>query len=152
MMIGILAICSCTKTSTTAGPAGYWNFLSNSFQAVSCTVNPATASLTGANSQTSNPYGTFVVSFHDSLPTVGGTYTVVYAGGSPKPQQVTITVGYFTSDTSIYYGSTGGDQQSQKVIVTVNKGKISLSGSNIEIINTTGLYDSIPMNFSLTQQ
>jgi hypothetical protein len=60
---------------------------------------------------------------------------------------------YITADTSIYYGSTGGTAAAPKdtVNVTVTNGKIKVVGSNIEVSTITGPFDTIPLNFTITQ-
>jgi hypothetical protein len=144
---------SCSKTNVTPGLAGDWSYGPNSYQAISCTANASLATLTAVNTVTGNPYGNLVISFYDTLPTVNGTYRVIYAGNAPGPKQVAITMANSGNDTTIYYSSTGGTEVYPKdtVNVTVTKGKITVVGSNVEMSTNTVPFDSISLNFSITQ-
>jgi hypothetical protein len=153
-VIGILAMYSCSKTTPiTPGLAGDWSYGPNAYQAVSCTANTSQATLTAVNTTTGSNYANLVISFYDTLPTVNGTYRVIYAGTAPGPKQVSISMAYIATDTSIYYGSTGGTASYPKdtVNVTVAKGKITVVGSNVEMSTNTGPFDTIPLNFTITQ-
>ena len=152
-VIGILATYSCSKTTINPGPAGDWSYGANSYPAVTCTANPSLATLTAVNTVTGTPYANLVLSFYDTLPTVNGTYRVIYAGNVPGPKQVAITMAYITADTSIYYASTGGTMAYPKdtVNVTVTNGRIKVVGSNVEVSTITAPLDTIPLNFTITQ-
>lgn len=152
LVISILIMGSCSKTPLPASPTGFWTFGANSFQSVSCTADSANASLTAANTVSGSSYSNIVVSFYDTLPSVSRKYLVANAGDPHLPGQVLITVALMTSSGLNYYSSTGGNGRNDTVAVVVTNGKLSVSSSKVELMNTVGQYDSTSLSFSITQQ
>lgn len=143
-----LLIVSCKKDSTPSG--GSWTFSGNTYQALNCIGDSAMATLTAVNTVSGNTYSNISVSFYNKLPDSSATYTVAKEGNL-SPDHVGISVAYQTSSTTTYYGSTGGNWTNQKVNVTVANGRISVAGTNIEIINLGGNTDSTKLSFSISQ-
>jgi hypothetical protein len=149
--LGLMLIASCSKVSV-ASPFGSWTYGGSSYQAVYCTIDSSIPSLTASNTISGSTYSDIAVIFYDSLPTVADSFTVIYAGSAPGPRQVVVNVGYMASGVLTYYGSTGGDGIHQKVWVSRPHGKLTVSGTNIEIMANTSPPDSTALNFTLTQQ
>jgi hypothetical protein len=64
-------------------------------------------------------------------------------------KQVAITV--TTGGGGNIYRSTGGNGSNQTVSVSVSNGKVSVSGSGIELDNISNAADSSALNFNITQ-
>jgi len=89
------------------------------------------------------------------LPITSGTYTVI-GRGYPGINQVGIGVAFGSSNSTGHNGAsftaTGGNGSNQTVSVTVSPtGKISVSGSNIMMVNDTLASDSTLLNFNISQ-
>jgi hypothetical protein len=141
---------SCKKDNSNPGSSSstYGTF---SFKGTSYTVNSCTAAsqyLT-ATSGNVNTGPNLEVSFYGtSLPTSGGTYTVVHGGFPNSATQVGLTL---NPTLTTVYAPTGGNGSNQTVTVTVTGGKVSVSGNNIELVGMTQS-DSSALNFNITQQ
>lgn len=135
----IMTATSCKKNSP--NPGGSW------------TLNGTTYNVAG--SSTAGGLLTFVdqndndisLDFGGSLPTTGGSYTVI--DDLPGPNQVFIT---FSSNTT-YYNATGGNGTNQHVTVSVSGGKVSVSGKGMVMKNvtTTSATDSATFTLHVTQ-
>ena len=77
-----------------------------------------------------------------------GVYTVVQNFPSAANQ---VELLLLTSNYSSYF-PTGGNGFNQTVSVTVSNGKLNISGSGIEMVNSINPSDSSALNFSITQQ
>jgi hypothetical protein len=150
----ILMICmllaSCKKSNTTIS-AGTWTFQSSTFHAGICTgASSFTGTLTAA--QVSNSDFCYISCiFYNSLPTTNGSYNVVaYNAGSVQlsPGQAYLQM-VIDSDINMFT-STGGDGK-EKLNVSVSNGKVSASGSGIEMAKYINPSDSSPVTFNITR-
>ncbi len=139
----VLLLSSCSK-STTSGNS--WTFKGTTYK---------TATTTDAGGgywdiASVNPTGTMQVNFSTStLPTTSGTYTVV-AHGSSLTGGNKLTIYLQTSDGYIFY-STGGTGSPQTVSVNVSNGKVSVSGSGIELVSNNTSTDLANVALNVTQ-
>ncbi len=149
--VTLLMITSCTKNNN---PGGSWTFQSATYNTASCTTSSASATLTVSNTSTPAINSvSMVFSFFNGLPTTNGTYTVLNANSHillPSGNWVVINASMGEAMTQQYY-STGGGNGPQKLSVTMNNGKISISGSGIELANTANPSDSSALTVNITQ-
>jgi hypothetical protein len=135
LAIAILAISSCSKTSSNAGT---WTIKGTSYTAATCLG--AADILSASNGSTSSLAGLSITFNGTSLPTAGGTDSVVSLIPTSAGQ---ITIAGTIGTTS--YTSVGGGTAT----VTVSGGKVSVSGTNIKVANGT---DTTTATFNITQQ
>lgn len=151
ILICLLAFASCKKnTPATSYPWGSWAMNNTTFKVTSCVADSALADLTATDSFIGNPSCNIVINFNNALPVGSGWYTVANENVPPAAGQVSITVGYSSPGVLNNYLCTGGNG-TQKVNVTVSNGKISVSGTGIEMINIGAGTDSTALTFNITQ-
>ena len=132
---------SCNKTP--AG-GGSWTFLGLTYNATSCVGLNNYLAATNSSNTNSTYFGGLTVFFPGStLPTTTGTYTVVDT--IPTGNQVTISASVGGAADTTYTAIGGG----QTVAVTVSKGKVSVSGSNIQLQNTSIKPGTYPVTFNI---
>ena len=149
LLMGMLIICSCHKAPPSA-PGGSWTFKGISYTATSCIGNDSIFYLTATDSTASGFAGSVTVAFYSTLPVNNGTYTVVYGSSPNQPTQVAIITTIGSSVGGLNYQSTSGNGN-QTVRVSVSNGEISLTGSGIEMVNTSNASDSAALSLSITQ-
>jgi hypothetical protein len=151
IILSLLVFASCKKNSPAISyPYGSWSLNNTTFKVTSCTTDSAGADLVALDSLTGNPSCDIIVYFNSALPAASGSYTVADQGTLPAAGQVSITVGYAAPSVLNNYISTGGGGN-QKVNVTVSGGKISISGTGIELVNIGLGTDSTALTFNITQ-
>jgi len=149
IIVCLMVLSSCRKSNPPASyPYGSWSLNTVTFPVTACVGNAPT--LTATDSFTANPSCNIVIYFDSILPTTAGTYTVVNQNLVPGANQVSIAVGYVAPGVLNNYISTGGNG-TEKVKVTVSNGKISVSGSGIEMTNTGLGADSTALTFNINQ-
>lgn len=149
----ILLCTSCSKTSNSSnnGSGGSWTLNSNNYPAVTCIGNQygIQGTLTAATTATQAANASdIVLTFYNTLPTTPGNFVVISGNGNPTSSnqvQILTTVNGITGTT---YLSTGAGTN-QTVYVTVSGGKISVSGSGINM--TTGSGSTGVLSLNLTQ-
>jgi hypothetical protein len=157
LTILVLLAPSCKKSNTNNG--GRWKFRSTTFTAMGCVAQPGsgfgyTSSISAGTSTAIN--NIINISFSTmELPAASASYSVV-GNVSPIGNQVNVnlTLGssLSTGQGGIGYHATGGNGTNQTVNVTVSAtGKISVSGSNIMMVNDTLPSDSAALTFNITQ-
>ena len=158
LAILILLLSSCKKNIINNG--GNWTFKGASFNVMGCDalaggpVCFCNASVSAATSTTSN--NTLYINFSSfHLPTTNVVDTVI-SYGTPVGNQVGLYIrlgsNLNTGQGGTYYSASGGNGSNQRVSVTVSPtGKISVSGSNIVLINDTLSTDSAILNFNISQ-
>ena len=148
-VIILCAVLTACRKSTPAMtyPAGSWTLKGTTFPATSCTISSpevtAYDSLSGTTSCNVTLY------FDSILPVASGAYTVV-AGALTAQNQVAVLVGYTEPGLLNFYSGTGGNGN-QKISVSVNNGKLNITGTGIEVANTNNTADSAALNFNITQ-
>jgi hypothetical protein len=149
LALAMLAFSSCHKSSTSASyPDGSWTFNSVTFPVTACIANDPT--LTATDSLAGTPSCNIIIYFDSLLPVTSGTYTVVSQSIVPSANQVSIALGYVAPGVLNNYVSTGGNG-TEKVSVTLSNGKLKISGSGIEMLNTGLGTDSAAVTFNITQ-
>ena len=146
LLIAYVFASSCSRNNP--NPGGSWTFKGTTYNVVSCVTTQDGIGATNGPS-TSSTYSTVGATFFNSLPTTGGTYTVV--NGNPvSANQVLITTTTNGVSGNIY-GSTGGNGSNQTVTVSVSNGKVSVSGSGIEMYDINNVADSSALQLNITQ-
>ena len=139
----VMLVLSCKKGNAVLNA---WTFKNLSYSADSAAYNS-----TGGGAVFANATGSeLIVYFPGGLPATSTTYTVATGDTSLPPSHVYI--GLLTALAE--YHSTAGNGSNQTVTVNVaSGGKISLSGSNIEVVNNVMPSDSssVSFNFSLVK-
>jgi len=145
MAIGLLTITSCSKSPT----PNSWTFRTLTYNTTTCSGSAGTLSASNLASNNSTSYGTLTCTFFGTtLPSSGGTYTVV--GTTPlNNTQVAITA--TTGGSANNYKSTGGNGSNQTVTISVANGKVTVAGSGVELINLTAPADSAALTVNITQ-
>ena len=148
----VISVCLLISTSCNKGgpgAAGFWTFQGNAFDAASCTGSYGQLNASNANNNNEYNYGTITCQFHQTLPAKGGTYTVVVY---PPQDSTQVSVGLtIDGGNMIAYSSTGGGG-SETVKVTVNNGLVSVIGSGIMMLNTSGQgTDSSALSININQ-
>jgi hypothetical protein len=137
----ILMISSCAQENA-GNPGGAWVFKSVTYNPLSCRADSSRLiSTNGANSMTlvfNNNTG--------SLPAANGDYTVVSTTPAPGQVQVKASVG-----TAQYISTGGNGAQSVNVTVSNLNSRITVSGSAIQLLNTTTATDSGKLTFTVNQ-
>ena len=160
ILLGILAVAflfttSCKKNNTITGS---WTFDGTTYNANSSSV--VTGSFLTASNLTSSDsatYGTLQVDFDGyALPTKSGTYTIVGTTYPAAANQVSIGVttnGGLNSNNTLAdtktYQSTG-TSGTVTLAVTVSGGKITVSGSNIQMHNVNNPADTGSLTFNIS--
>lgn len=149
----VISLCvaeSCQKAPPT-NPGGSWTFKGVNYTARYCTGDSLTAVLTALDSIYTGVAGSVNVIFFRVLPIGNGTYAVVKDSFLTKPYQVALSANIGPAVAGTYYRSTGGNGN-ETVYVTVSKGKISLTGSGIEMSDTTHTSDTATLSLNIVQQ
>ncbi len=138
-----LSFAACKKT-TDAG--GSWTFLGNTYTVSNCRgVGNALVASSSTNSNISS-FGNLGITFAgSSLPGTSGIYTVVDTTPMTNQVNVSLSTGGVV-DT--LYASTGAGS-GQTVSVTVAKGVVSVSATNINMLNTTTGSGTAPVSFDI---
>ena len=146
VIIAIVALSILTSAAyQKAIPGGSWTFKSN--HATANMFLPHGYSLAALDT-TKNPQPKFIIDFHSKLPASNGKYTVVH--GSPKTEdEVSIGTGISQGGAVTFYSSTGGNGK-QVVNVTVASGRITMSGSAIEMAAQANAKDIAPLTFNIS--
>jgi hypothetical protein len=150
LLISVCVAESCQKAPP-ADPGGSWSFKGVNYTARYCTGDSSTAVLSALDSIYTGVKGSVNVIFFNVLPINYGTYTVVKGRSPSNPQQVTLSAYIGPAIDGHYYQSTGGDGN-ETVSVTYSNGKISLTGTGIEMSDTTHTPDSAAMSINIVQQ
>jgi hypothetical protein len=147
LAIALLMVASCSKNNTTTGPTAYtWSFKGVTDTATTCTAVGNT--LEATYSSATNPGNLDIIFNGTSVPTTAGQYTVVAGYTANSPGQVVLQ----TNIGSNQYNATGGNG-TQKVNVTVSAtGKLTVTGSAIEMVSSTNHADSAAITFDVAQQ
>ena len=151
LILSLLVFASCKKNSITY-QGGSWTFKSNTYNATSCVGSSSSASLvaTGISS-----VGSFSMTFDflNGFPSADTTYTVVYGhntGSLPMGNYVMISAESISGgNNDIYYYSTGNGAPT--IRATLASGKLSLSGTSIELVNAGAASDSTALTFNIVQ-
>jgi hypothetical protein len=149
LLVGMLPISSCHKGPAPA-PGGSWTFKGVTYSVTSCVGNDSIFYLTATDSTAQGFAGSVTVAFYNVLPAATGTYTVVNGSAPSQPTQVAIIASLGSSVAGLNYQSTGGNG-SQTVHVSISNGKISLTGSRIEMSSTTNSSDSAALSLNINQ-
>jgi hypothetical protein len=149
LVVTILFSASCNKndnSNNTSSANESFSFQGTTYTVSSCTGSAQYLTATSGNT-TTGP--NMIVTFPgNALPTAAGTYTVVKGGFPSGANQVGIT---FNPTLTTVYSSTGGNGSNQTVIVNVSGGKVSVTGTNIELVGSAQS-DSSGLTFNITQQ
>ena len=155
-ILGFLGVCllivgSCSKSSNSP-VAGTWTLGNATLTDSSCVGVAST--LTATTSTFVTDSGSLTFNFSGSaLPVTGGTFTVVGGFANPGNNQVSITAAVGSIHSNTGYSATGGNGTNQTVKVTVGtNGKLTVSGTNIEMAQNLNHADSTTLNFNVTQQ
>ena len=157
LALSCLLFASCTKkSSSTPGPAPATSIPSNGWKLGATSYNTAYAARIGTTTLTafdaipsgSSPGTNTCNVFFSSLPTAGGTYTIVQYPGPPlTTTQIGVTAGLFATSTTYY--STGSDAIT--ATVTVTGGKVKVEIPSVWVKNTTGA-DSMKLTGTIIEQ
>jgi len=132
LVLSVVVISSCKK-----GVSNSWSFKGTTYGQTACVGSGG--QLTAASA---NPSSTLTANFYNGLlPTTGGTYTAV--ANPTTASQVALEI-LVTSNGDDYISTRG------TVNLTVSGGKVSLSGSNINMTNTGGI-DTTSLNVNIAQ-
>lgn len=140
---------ACKKNDTTnnnnTGPGGtqYWTFKQITYNTDICILNGS--QLEASNLPSFHNYSTLSLTFLN--PPVAGTYNVINNVSAQAADQVYLALIYPSG--TIYY-STGGNGHEQ-ITVSVSGGKVTASGSGIELSSNVNPADSASLNFNVTQ-
>ena len=158
-MVSLLMIISCGKTQPLIGiPAQTWTFKSLTYNTVECFEDTSHYNLdlsaNNGSANDSSSYCSVVCFFHGSaLPAASGTYTVALVNALPDSITATqVTFRLVLGGALNNYMSTGGNGH-QTVNVSVNNGKLSITGNGIEMAHYNGgfITDSAALSFNITQ-
>jgi hypothetical protein len=147
LVLTLVFASSCNKN--TPNPGGSWTFKGTTYNTTTSAVSGGDFGVTNVSTSNQSSYGGLTFSFFNSTPTTGGTFTVVN-GVPASATQVAIAATTGGAAGNVY-GSTGGNGSNQTVAVTVSNGKLSVSGSGIEMYNVNNASDSSAINFNITQ-
>jgi hypothetical protein len=151
LIISLLIATSCRKSNTAATlQGGTWTFNAATYNATSCVAAPASAAINASGRSSAN---TFTLSFNflNGYPTSSGNYTVINGHNTstlPFSNLVMINATISGASSASYYSSGSG---TGSVSVDVVNGKLSLSGTGIEMLNTANTSDSSALSFNITQ-
>jgi hypothetical protein len=152
LIITCMMVMACKKTSTSpaTGQGGSWTVNTNSYPATTCQRDTPDVVLIATNISTLTQPGSDVeVIFYNQFPTASGTYTVVTSDSAmTAPGQVQIGAAGGASG-NIYVSSGAGTGQT--VNVTVAGGKISVSGTGINMITVTSATATLSLNIHQLQ-
>jgi len=137
---------SCKKTSPSDNhPAiGSWSFKGKTYTQAQGYVYGGGELVATSTS----PGSTILISFYNTVPTTGGTYTVVH---NEFANQMAIEFDDSASSTIYYSDDPHGAIQPATVAVS-SAGKLSVSGSNITLYNQHNSADSASFTLNVVQQ
>ena len=146
LALGLLLITSCSKNNSTQGNS--WIFRTVTYNTATC--QGAAGTLTASNLSSSNvtTYGTVVCTFNGTTLPASGSIDTVVSGVPTNNNQIAISATINGATTS--YRATGGNG-GQLVTVSVSNGKVTVTGSGIELVNTTTASDSSALTLNITQ-
>ena len=161
LVLGLAIIFSCKKKTDTVNPTGIstqtWTFRGMNFSTNECYADTVHSNLNlSANNagHDSAGYCALICFFYgNTLPTANGTYTVALVNAVDSTIAATqVTFRLELGDSLNNYLSTGGNGH-ETVAVTVSNGKLSITGTGIEMAhyNSSYITDSAALNFNVTQ-
>jgi osmotically-inducible protein OsmY len=128
---------SCTK-SPNAG--GSWTFKGLTYDVTTCAKVGNTLAASSSTNTNITTFGGLVVYFPGtSLPTTSGVYAVVDT--TPVGNQVNIAETINGTGSTLYWAG-GASHGNPTVNVTVANGRVTVSGSNIIMLNDTSAADT----------
>ena len=144
VVIIALFTASCKKDNSSS-LSNSWTFKGQNYNQSTCLTDSALRC-----HSTSPSSDLWIVFANVSLPITGGVYTVPQQSNSRLiGNQIAIQ---FNDSAFTQYWPTGGNGTNQTVTVSVsNLGKITVSGSGIELYNSTNPGDSSSLNFNISQ-
>lgn len=142
LAIGTLLISSCSRSSNNSTT---WTFKSINNSAPSCTGPQGAYS--AINTSAAQPDTIGVVFESIGQPVASGIYTVAPGFVLYTANQVHLTA---SSGGQMYTG-TGGNGSNQTIQVAVSGSTITMTGSNIEMVNIFNPADSAPITFHLVK-
>jgi hypothetical protein len=144
-------LAACKKTTTTDIPTGNaggtWTFKGITYQAPVCDTTSGNLVATVPTAKGQHAGGEMAVDFYTATPNAAGTYSVI-RGSYTINNATQVEVG-ITDINGVYYISTGNDNAT--VAASINNGKVSLSGTNIELVNLNNAADSSTLTFAINQ-
>ena len=138
-LLMIIFVSSCKKENSISNA---WTFKGTTFTADSAAYN----NTGGGAAYAKCNQGELVVYFGNGLPTTTITYTV--ANGKNSLAASNVYVGLSTATADYYSTGTHGNQTVN--VNVASNGKVTVSGTNIEVINTTQPTDSSSLNFNFS--
>ena len=144
--IGLMLFGACKKTDTnntaSGNAGGTWTFKSINYQAPGCDTTVGTLVANVASGT-----GELAVDFYNTPSATAGTFTVIKGNNTPaNASQVEVGI---TDVNGTYYISTG--YHSPTVSATTSGGKLSVTGTGIELVNLNNPSDSASLTFTINQ-
>ena len=161
VVASVCLFAGCKKKETVLGPAvpaQTWTFKSLTYNTIQCFADtnhssPNISANNGSPSDSNNYCALSCYFYGSSLPSTSGTYTVaslntIDTSATSKFVMLRMVFGGSLKN----YMSTGGNGN-QQLTVTVTNGKISITGSAIEMAHyySNVITDSATLNFNITQ-
>ena len=150
-LLSLLIISSCEQPALITTQGGSWTFEALGYNALSVWTDTASAKINASGRSNNNNFG-MSFNFLNGYPHAPGTYTIVNAhntGRLPAGNFVAITANITGSNSASYYSTGGGGTQTLTLGFT--NGKVSMTGNNIELLNTSNASDSSTLSFNITQ-
>ncbi len=142
----IIFLTSLCYKELSLSPGGSWTFRSVSSQAGKFQVHSSSLAVWDT---TQHPNTKLIFDFYKDMPAASGRYRVIR--GMPKAaDQVSVGVGSLVRGGLIFYSSTGGSGK-ETIMVTVARGKMTISATGIEMANQTAQNDKAPLSFNITK-
>src|ERR1039457_6659001 len=151
--IGLLLATACKKTESknnnNGSAGGTWTFKSVTYQAPGCDTSSVTIAINATVPSGGTPAtgGQLGVDFYSSYPTTAGSFTVI-KGISTLANANQTQLG-ITDLNGVKYISSGSGNST--VSVTVTGGKISITGSEIQLVNLSDTADVSNLTFTIHQ-
>lgn len=160
----IVSVQSCSKNNSNSSTGlGTWSIKNATYTSISDTFDRSSSHWSILRAQNTlntadSGYNSLIVSFPPNVTPTTGTYTVLEDNGNnfPSGNSVIINIRYGSNGSGFYSSTAGGNNNTVQVSVS-GTGKISVSGSNIEMISDGYLYrdpanPKYMLNFNITQQ
>lgn len=152
--MSLLMITACKKTSST-NLGGTWTFQTVNYTATSFATGYGLITVTNQPTAYSTEYTTLTVNFYGGLPTqnsffTSGTFNVVKENKLDSTDQVSLDLNIAGASGNTLYRSTGSGAN-QTVNVSVSNGKLTITGSGVELANVLNAADSAALNLDLIQ-
>jgi len=152
--MSLLMITACKKTSST-NLGGTWTFQTVNYTATSFATGYGLITVTNQPTAYSTEYATLTVNFYVGLPTqnnyfTSGTFNVVQENKLDSTDQVSLDLNIAGASGNTLYRSTGSGAN-QTVNVSVSNGKLTITGSGVELANVLNAADSAALNLDLIQ-